>query len=62
MLAAGVEVEQSAANAIGNFNVQRFRLAAVLWLVNNNHPLREFETPAFQSMIEFANPEAKAAL
>jgi hypothetical protein len=62
MLAAGVEVEQSAANAIGNFNIQRFRLAAVLWLVNNNYPLRKFETPAFQSMIEFANPEAKAAL
>jgi hypothetical protein len=62
MLAAGVEVEQSAANAIGNFNVQRFRLAAVLWLVDNNHPLREFETPAFRAMIEFANPEAEAAL
>jgi hypothetical protein len=62
MLAAGVEVEQSAANAIGNFNVQYFRLAAVLCLVDNNHSLREFETPALQSMIEFANPEAKAVL
>jgi len=62
MLAAGVEGEQSAANATGKFNVQRFRLAAVLWLVNNKHPLREFETRAFQSVIEFANPQAEIAL
>jgi hypothetical protein len=62
MLASGVGVAQGAANAMGNFNVQRFRLAAVLWLVDNNHPLREFETPAFRAMIEFANPEAAAAL
>jgi hypothetical protein len=34
----------------------------VLWLVENNRPLREFETPAFRSMIRFANPEAEAAL
>jgi hypothetical protein len=47
---------------MGGFNVQRFRLAAVLWLVVNNNPLREFETPAFCAMIEFANPEAAAAL
>lgn len=62
MLSSSVEVSQAAANAIGGFNVQRFRLAAVLWLVDNNHPLREFETPAFRSMIKFANPEAAAAL
>jgi hypothetical protein len=62
MLSSGVEVSQAAANAMGGFNVQRFRLAAVLWLVDNNHPLREFETPAFRAMIEFANPEAAAAL
>jgi hypothetical protein len=57
-----VEVPQEAANALGNFNVQGFRLAAVLWLVDNNHPLREFTTSAFRAMIEFANPEAEAAL
>jgi hypothetical protein len=62
LLASGLEVGQAAANAIGNFNVQRFRLAAVLWLVDNNHPLREFENPAFRTMIEFANLEAEAAL
>jgi hypothetical protein len=62
LLASGVEVGQAAANAMGNFNVQRFRLAAVLWLVDNNHLLREFENSAFRTMIEFANPEAEVAL
>jgi hypothetical protein len=33
-----------------------------LWLVDNNHPLREFENPAFRTMIQFANLEAEAAL
>lgn len=32
------------------------------WLIENSHPLREFETPAFRAMIEFANPEAARAL
>ena len=32
------------------------------WLVENNRPLREFETPAFREMIRFANPMAEAAL
>jgi hypothetical protein len=58
----GVPVSQRVANAIGGFNVQRFQPAAVLWLVDNNHSLHEFETPAFRAMIEFANPEAAAAL
>jgi hypothetical protein len=58
----GVEVPQEAANAMGNFNVQGFRLAAVLWLVNNNNPLREFTTPGFRAMIDFANLEAETAL
>lgn len=53
---------QEVASTLGNFNVQRFGLAAVLWLVNNNHPLRELETPAFRVMIEFVNLEAEAAL
>ncbi|KAI1552791.1 hypothetical protein PtrEW7m1_012394, partial [Pyrenophora tritici-repentis] len=45
-----------------NFDVQEFRQAAALWLVDNNRPLREFETPAFRKMIRLANPEAEAAL
>ncbi|KAI0603858.1 hypothetical protein TUN205_11899, partial [Pyrenophora tritici-repentis] len=62
MTEGGVDVPQGVANELGNFDVQRFRYAAVTWLVDNNHPLREFETPAFRQMIEFANPEAADAL
>ncbi|EFQ92942.1 hypothetical protein PTT_09847, partial [Pyrenophora teres f. teres 0-1] len=62
MTEGGVDVPQSVANGLGNFDVQRFRYAAVTWLVDNNHPLREFETPAFRQMIEFANLEAADAL
>lgn len=58
----GIKIPQDVGNAIGNFNVQAFRLAAVGWLVENNHPLREFETPAFQALIGAANPEALDAL
>lgn len=58
----GVDIDQAIVNEIGNFNVQAFRYAAVTWLVDNNHPLREFETPAFKQMIAYANPEAAAAL
>ena len=61
-LKVGVEVSQSAANVLGNFDVQRFRLAAVTWLVANNHPLREFETESFRRMLRFANPAAEEAL
>lgn len=53
---------QGIANTLGNFDIQGFRLAAVTWLVENNHPLREFETPAFRRMLAFANPEAEDAL
>lgn len=58
----GAEVSQSAANVLSNFDVQRFRLAAVTWLVENNHPLREFETESFKRMLCFANPAAEEAL
>ena len=59
---AGVRISQAVANEIGNFDVQAFRLAAVTWLVDNNIALRQFEDPAFRSMIRFANPEAEKAL
>lgn len=58
----GVVLTQGIANTLGNFDIQGFRLAAVTWLVENNHPLREFETPAFRRMLAFANPEAEDAL
>lgn len=56
------QLSQSAANELSGFNIQRFRLAAVEWLVENNHPLSEFEKPAFRRMIEAANPSAEAAV
>ena len=59
---SGVKFSPEAYKTIGNFDVQGFRQAAALWLVDNNRPLREFETPAFRKMIRFANPEAEAAL
>jgi hypothetical protein len=55
-------VPQEFANKLGNFNIQRFRLAAVGWFVQNNHPLSKFEKPVFRDMIAMANPEAEAAL
>ena len=58
----GVEVSREVANELSSFNVQGFRLAAVQWLVENNHPLREFETESFRRMLQFANPAAVDAL
>jgi hypothetical protein len=60
--AADGSLSQATANSLSGFNTQRFRLAAVRWLVENNHPLREFETPAFQQLIAAANPDAERAL
>jgi hypothetical protein len=44
------------------FDVHSFRVAAVSWVIYNNHPLREFETPDFREMLRMANPEAERAL
>ncbi|KAA8615108.1 hypothetical protein PtrSN002B_011378 [Pyrenophora tritici-repentis] len=62
MLMTGVSVPQVVANELSNFNVQRFRLAAVAWLVDNNQSISEFEKSAFREMIAAANPQAEAAL
>ncbi|KAF7574084.1 Dimer-Tnp-hAT domain containing protein [Pyrenophora tritici-repentis] len=56
------KVSQTAANELLGFNTQRFRMEAVSWLVENNHPLSEFESPAFRRLIAAANPQAEAAL
>ncbi|KAF7577972.1 Dimer-Tnp-hAT domain containing protein [Pyrenophora tritici-repentis] len=58
----GQNVQQNTANAFGNFDVEGFRTATVMWLVNRNHPLSELTTPDFREMMRFANPEAEAAL
>lgn len=59
---AGVQIGQDAANALGNFDVQGLRMEFMLWIVDNNHPLRELETPAFRSLVRRINPEAERAL
>ena len=59
----GYEVSQAVANElIGGFNATRFRQLAIDWLIENTHPLREFETPAFRNLIAAANPEAERVL
>lgn len=47
---------------MGNFNIQQFRQAAVLCLLENNLPMELLLSPSFREMICFANPEAEAAL
>jgi hypothetical protein len=47
---------------MGNFNTQGFRQAAVLCLLDNNLLMELLARPSFQEMINFANPEAEAAL
>lgn len=60
--AQGIDIPQEIGNAIGHFYVQKFRERVIDWLLTNNHPLRELETPAFKALIEAANPEATDAL
>jgi hypothetical protein len=47
---------------MGSFDQQRFRMAAMMWLVERNHPLRELGSPYLREMIELANPAAVEAL
>jgi hypothetical protein len=47
MLITSVLVPQVVANELSNFNIQRFRLAAVKWLVDNNYSISKFEKLAF---------------
>lgn len=57
----GVEVSQAIANKL-TFNLNTFRRVAIQWLIEGNHPVREFESPAFRAMIAMANPLAEEAL
>jgi len=57
-----IRVSQAVANKLSGFNTQRFRLAAIGWLVENNYPLSEFKSLAFRRLIAIASPEAEAAL
>jgi hypothetical protein len=45
LMAGGKPVLQAVANKLSSFNIHRFRLAAVGWLIENNHPLSTPYTP-----------------
>lgn len=63
VIRSGHHVSQAVANAlIGGFDAEAFKQSAVNWITKNNHPLREFETPAFRKMLQLANPKAKRVL
>jgi hypothetical protein len=47
---------------MGNFNIQQFREAVVLCLLDNNLPMELLARPSFREIISVANPEAEAAL
>jgi hypothetical protein len=57
-----ITVAQATANKLSGFNTTRFRLTAVTWLVDNNHPLSKFKRLSLRTMLVMANPEAEAAL
>jgi hypothetical protein len=57
-----IEVTQAVANELLGFHCQDFCVAAVSWLVKNNHPLHEFKTLAFRALLEAANLEAARTL
>jgi hypothetical protein len=58
----GKGCSQAAANELGGFNVQEFRLAAVSWLIENNLLLSQFESKSFREMIQLASVEAERSL
>jgi hypothetical protein len=62
LMAGSKPISQAVANKLSSFYIYRFRLAAVRWLIKNNHPLSEFEKLAFRRLICLANPLAKDAL
>ncbi|KAG9377794.1 Dimer-Tnp-hAT domain containing protein [Pyrenophora tritici-repentis] len=58
---AGLDVQQNTANAFGNFDVEGFRTATVMWLVNRNHPLSELTTPDFRDD-EICQPRGRGSV
>jgi hypothetical protein len=62
VLAGGFEVPQSTANAMGNFDVQRFRHAVVLWLLDNNLPMELISRASTRDLFRIVSREAEGAL
>jgi hypothetical protein len=61
-LIGGFEMPQSTANAMSNFNVQHFRHALVLWLLDNNLPMELISRASTREVFRLANTEAERAL
>jgi hypothetical protein len=61
-LAGGFVMPQATANAIGNFDIQRFRYAVVLWLLDNNLPIEFISRASTRDLFRIANGEAESAL
>ncbi|KAG9375815.1 Dimer-Tnp-hAT domain containing protein [Pyrenophora tritici-repentis] len=62
VLAGGFEVPQATANAMGNFDIQRFRYAVVLWLLDNNLLMELISRASTRDLFRIANGEAESAL
>ncbi|KAI1671877.1 hypothetical protein L13192_02736 [Pyrenophora tritici-repentis] len=58
----GFEISQSTANAMGNFDVQRFRHALVLWLLDNNLPMEIINRASTRELFREVSTEAEGAL
>jgi hypothetical protein len=61
-LAGGFEMPQAIANAMGNFDIQRFRYAVVLWLLDNNLPMELISRALTRDLFRIVNGEAERAL
>jgi hypothetical protein len=61
-MSAGFEILQATANAIGSFDVQRFRHALVLWLLDNNLPMELISKAIMRELFKLINREVERAL
>jgi hypothetical protein len=62
VLAGGFEVPQPTANAMSNFEMQRFRHAAVLWLLDNNRSMEFNRRASARDLSRTISREAESAL
>jgi hypothetical protein len=62
LISSKQRVSQVVTNKVASFNYHEFQKAAVGWLLENNHSISEFESPAFRNLIRLANPLVEDAL
>jgi hypothetical protein len=61
-MSTGFEISQATANAMGSFDVQRFRHALVLWLLDNNLPMELISKAITRELFKLINGEVERAL